>query len=86
MPAVILPERCDRAAAEALLPDFIEAMGVGAAEVDARAVRQVSHAMLQLLASARKARPELRIAPSDALREAAAITGLTSHLFDGVEP
>lgn len=85
MQTVILPERCDRAAAEALLPDFVEAMGAGGVEVDARAVRQVGHSMLQLLASARKGCAGVRIAPSDALREAAEMTGLATHLFDGEE-
>ncbi len=48
-----LPERCDRAATEALLPDLVEALGAGAAEIDASPVRQVSLALLQVLSSAR---------------------------------
>lgn len=78
-----LPERCDRAAAEALLPDLVEAIGTGAAEIDGSAVRQVSLALLQALASARKSHEALRIVPSPALRDAAELTGLSAHLFEG---
>lgn len=77
-----LPERCDRAAAQALLPDLVEALGAGAAEIDGHAVRQVSLALLQTLASARKSHEALRIMPSQALRDAADLTGLSAHLFE----
>lgn len=78
-----LPERCDRAATEALLPDLVEALGAGAAEIDGSPVRQVSLALLQALASARKSHETLRIVPSQALRDAAELTGLSAHLFEG---
>jgi len=83
MTTFTLPERCDRAAAEALLPDLVEALGAGAIEIDGNAVRQVSLALLQTLASARKSHEALRILPSPALRDAAELTGLATHLFEG---
>lgn len=81
-----LPERCDRAAAAALLPDLVEALGRGTSEIDGTAVRQAGLALLQLLASARKGHEALHITASDALRDAAAITGLESHLFGAAKP
>lgn len=83
MTRFVLPERCDRAAAEALLPDLVEALGAGATEIDGSAVRQVSQALLQVLASARKSHDTVRILPSAALRDAAELTGLEAHLFEG---
>lgn len=76
-----LPERCDRAAAAALLPDLVEALGTGTTTLDGSAVRQVGHAALQLLASARKSHDGLQIIGSEALVEAARLTGLEQHLF-----
>lgn len=76
-----LPERCDRAAAAALLPDLVEALGQGTREIDGSQVRQAGLAVLQLLASARKDHETLQIVASDVLREAAQITGLENHLF-----
>ncbi len=83
MTTFTLPERCDRAAAEALLPDLVEALSAGAGEIDGSAVRQVSLALLQTLASARKSHEALRIVPSPMLRNAAELTGLSAHLFEG---
>lgn len=83
MTTFTLPERCDRAAAEALLPDLVEALSAGASEIDGSAVRQVSLALLQTLASARKSHEALRIRPSSTLRDAAELTGLSAHLFEG---
>lgn len=76
-----LPERCDRAAAQALLPDLVEALGSGTTTLDGSGVRQIGHAALQLLASARKSHDGLRIIGSDALIEAVRLTGLEQHLF-----
>lgn len=81
MTTFTLPERCDRAAAEALLPDLIEALGSGTAVLDGSAVRQIGLAGLQILASARKSHEGLRIIGSEALGEAADLTGLSQHLF-----
>jgi len=81
MTTFTLPERCDRAAAESLLPDLVEALASGATTVDASAVRQIGQAGLQLLASARKSHEGLAIVSSPALDEAARLTGLSQHLF-----
>ncbi len=83
MPTITLPERCDRAATEALLPEFQAALGNGALSIDASGCRQIGQAMLQLLISARRTGEGARITPSPALLEAAKITGLESVLFEG---
>jgi hypothetical protein len=84
MSSIILPERCDRAAAEALLPELIAAIGSGALEIDARGCRQIGLAMLQMLVSARQTGAGAIIQPSPALREAATLTDLTDELFSDV--
>lgn len=81
MTTFTLPERCDRAAAEALFPDLVEALGAGTTTIDGSAVRQIGHVGLQLLASARKGNDALVIVSSPALDEAARLTGLSHHLF-----
>ncbi|WP_088307761.1 STAS domain-containing protein [Novosphingobium sp. B 225] len=86
MQTITLPERCDRGAAEVLLPEFATACASGPVLVDASAVSHAGLAMLQLLASARRSCEGLRITPSAALREAAGLTGLTRELFDEGEP
>jgi hypothetical protein len=86
MTRIILPARCDRAAASALLPDFIAALGMDRLEVDASGVEQVGHAMVQLLASARASFEHLSITPSQALREAAQLSGLGAYLLDEARP
>lgn len=83
MTSITLPERCDRAAAEALLPELIAALGSGPLEIDARECRQVGQAMLQLLISARQTAEGAVIHPSNALREVAALAGLSDELFSG---
>ncbi len=87
MNTIKLPARCDRAAAEALFPEFVAAMGSGpgATEVDASGVTQIGQAVLQLLVSARRSGNGATIAPSEALTKAAEMTGLTGELFDGDE-
>jgi hypothetical protein len=82
MATITLPARCDRAAATALLPEFVAALGDQSLEVDASGTQQVGHAMVQLLASARASFDHLRIVPSEALREAAQLCGLGAHLLD----
>ena len=82
MATITLPARCDRAAANALLPEFIAALGHEALEVDGSMTEQVGHAMLQLLASARASFDHFHIVPSEALSEAISLTGLGPHLLD----
>ena len=84
MHKIILPERCDRAAAEALLPEFVAALGGGLLHVDATATRQCGQAMLQLLVSARRTGEGARIDPSPALLDVALLCGLDGELFDEV--
>lgn len=83
MSQINLPARCDRAAAEALLPEFQAALGGGVVIIDATATEQIGQAMLQLLVSARRSGDGATIKPSPALSEAARLTGLAPVLFDG---
>ena len=82
MSTILLPARCDRAAAEALLPDFQAALGSGALNIDAGATQQIGQAMLQLLVSARRSCDRTTIQPSPALLDAARLTGLEAVLFE----
>lgn len=82
MPSITLPGRCDRAAAEALLPDFQAALGAGALTIDASQTTHIGQAMLQLLVSARQSGEGAVIEPSPALRETAELVGLADVLFD----
>ena len=77
-----LPARCDRAAAEALLPEMQAALGAGPLQIDASAAEQIGQAVLQLLVSARRTGAGAQITPSPALIEAARLTGLDTTLFD----
>ena len=81
--SITLPERCDRAAAQILLPDFVAALGARPLTIDATAVRHVGQAALQLLVSARRTGAGATILPSPALLDAAALTGLSAELFEG---
>ena len=83
MSSITLPARCDRAAAEALLPEIIAALDSGPLHIDARECRQVGQAMLQLMVSARQTGAGAIIEPSSALREIAILSGLTDELFAG---
>ncbi|MBB3861835.1 hypothetical protein GGQ88_003125 [Novosphingobium hassiacum] len=83
MSSITLPARCDRAAAEALLPELIAALGSGPLRIDARECQQIGQAMLQLLVSARQTGEGAIIEPSTALREVAALSALTDELFAG---
>lgn len=84
MPAIILPERCDRSEVEALLPKFSAAMANGPLEIDATNVTHAGQLLLQLLASARQSQNawSVTILPSIALLDAAELSGLSAHLFD----
>ena len=84
MPTITLPNRCDRAAAEALLPEMVAGLGSGALHINARDCTQIGQAMLQLLVSARRTGDGAVIEPSDSLRETARQLGLEGELFDGV--
>ena len=82
MPTITLPARCDRAAAEALLPEMDAGLGSGALQINARDCTQIGQAMLQLLVSARRTGDGAVIEPSDTLRETARQLGLETELFD----
>ena len=85
MSTITLPPRCDRAAAEALLPELVSALGAGPIHIDGSACTQIGQAMFQVLVSARRSGEGAVIDPSPALREAAAQIGLQRELFDGAE-
>ena len=85
MLTITLPGRCDRAAAEALLPEFRAAAAGEALAIDATQAVQIGQSMLQLLVSARLALPDTEIVASAALRDLARLTGLTAMLF-GEDP
>ena len=84
MPMISLPPRCDRAAAEALLPEMIAALGSGALTIDARACTQIGQVMLQVLVSARRTGAGAVIDASPMLRDTARRLGLEAELFDDV--
>lgn len=82
MASITLPERCDRAASEELLAQ-LRAAPSGPLLLDARDVSQFGQAMLQVLVSARKSRPDVTIEASQVVRETAHHTGLFDILFGG---
>ena len=84
MTAITLPARCDRAAAEALLPEFQTVQGSGVLHIDASQTTQIGPAMLQLLVAARRGSDGAVIKPGSALIEAARLTGLEEILFDSM--
>jgi hypothetical protein len=81
MPTISLPARCDRAAAEALVPDLIAALGQGPLAIDARGCTQIGQAMLQVLISARRTGEGAVIDASPMLRDTAQRLGLEAALF-----
>lgn len=83
MSTITLPPRCDRAAAEALLPEMVAALGSGVLHINARDCTQIGQVMLQLLVSARRTGDGAVIDPSPALRDTARQLGLESELFEG---
>lgn len=82
MTTISLPSRCDRAAAEALLPEMIAALGAGMLHIDAGACTQIGQVMLQILISARRTGEGAVIAASPMLRDTARRLGLEAELFD----
>lgn len=82
---LILPARCDRQAADELLPRLREAVASGDVAIDGSAVIQMGHAMLQLLLSARKTasvqRAALTVSMSDAMLTSLKAIG-ADNLFD----
>lgn len=82
MNSITLPARCDRAAAEAIWPELVAAMGSRPTAIDGSAVEHVGQAVLQLLVSARRSGAGAIIAASPALTEAAVLTGLVTELFE----
>lgn len=85
MSTITLPARCDRAAAEAICPELVAAVGSGVTRIDGSGVEHVGQAVLQLLVSARRSGGGAVIAASPALLEAARLTGLTAELFEESE-
>jgi hypothetical protein len=83
MSTITLPSRCDRAAAEALLPEMVAALGSGPLHIDARDCVQIGQVMLQVLVSARHTGDGAQIDPSPHLRDTARQLGLEAELFDG---
>lgn len=83
MPTITLPARCDRAAAEALLPEMVAALGSGALTIDARDCTRIGQAMLQLLVSARRTGDGATIQASSQLHDTMRELGLHDELFDG---
>jgi anti-anti-sigma regulatory factor len=79
---ICLPPRCDRAAAEALLPELIAALGSGPLVIDARACTQVGQSMLQILVASRRTGEGAVIEASPHLRDTAQRLGLDGELFD----
>jgi anti-anti-sigma regulatory factor len=86
MPPIVLPARCDRAAAEAILPEMLAGLGTAPLQIDASGVTQVGQAMLQLLLSARRTGAGAVIGRSPALDEVARLAGVDGELFDEVAP
>jgi anti-anti-sigma regulatory factor len=80
-----LPSRCDRQAAEALLPDLRSAVAAGAVAIDGSDVMHFGQAMLQLLLSARKTLAaqglSLPVTASPAM-QAALATADAEHVLD----
>lgn len=66
MPAITLPARCDRAAAEALLPEFQSAQGAGVLRIDASQTSQIARPCCNCwsqhgaAATTRRSRPAVR--------------------------
>jgi anti-anti-sigma regulatory factor len=82
MQTISLPPRCDRAAAEAILPEMIAALGSGTLAIDARECTQIGQVMLQILVSARRTGEGAVIDASPVLRDTARRLGLEAELFD----
>ena len=87
MAGINLPATVDRSAVQLLIDALKTAIEAGdEVVIDASGVERIGQSVLQLLLSAQKtaqtAGVAIRIAdPSEVLTEAAALTGLSSHLF-----
>lgn len=81
MVTIKLPTHCDKAAADALLPEIVAAMGGGTLQIDGSRVTRLGLAMLQILVSVRRTGAGAHLIPSPALIEAARLTGLDGVLF-----
>ena len=86
MATITLPPRCDRAAADAVLPDLLAAQGASRLDIDGSQVEQIGQAMLQLLVSARRTGGGATISPSPVLVQASRMAGLTDELFEEAQP
>jgi hypothetical protein len=84
MPIIHLPARCDRAAAEALLPELQAALGSGPLQIDASATSRSGRPCCRCC-SAPAAPAKARRSPSPALRDTARLAGLEVALFDRSE-
>jgi hypothetical protein len=81
MPTISLPPRCDRAAAQALLPRMMALQNTpGPLTIDARACAQIGQAALQLLISARRSGDGAVIEASPHLRDTARRLGVSKEL------
>jgi len=79
-----LPPHCDRVAASALLPEFVEKTGDAPLQVDASKVDRLGLSMLNLLVSADRTGGGITlIEPSDNFRDGLGLAGLSSLLPDG---
>lgn len=85
MQTIILPARLDAEAARQLATDIQQALLVGGVHLDGGAVEKIGLSGLQLLACAVRHEaahaPVIIVRPSDALRQAADIGGLSALLF-----
>ncbi|MBY0306287.1 MAG: STAS domain-containing protein [Sphingomonas sp.] len=83
---LVLPARCDRQAADDLLPKLRESLAAGDVVIDGKAVVQLGQSMLQLLLSARKTawknQTALTVSASEAIRATLATIG-AEHLIQG---
>lgn len=86
MSVIVLPGRCDRAAADALLAELQAAIGSEPIEIDGSKVEQIGQAVLQILLSAKAGARGVRIRPSAAFAEIGRMTGLSHQLFEEVQP
>ena len=86
MPTISLPPRCDRAVAQAVLPQILAAQNAATQEggltIDARACTAIGQAMLQVLISARRTGGGAVIEGSAHVRDTARQLGLWAQLFD----
>lgn len=86
MNTVHLPSHCDRAAALALYPELLEAMGAKATPIDASKVERLGQPMLQLLVSAATSGSGIALRdPTPQFLDAIRMAGLGELLADGAD-